>query len=136
MPSALEDKEAIRELFARYCFYTDTAQFEKFVALFVEDCDWDGGIFGRQLGRSALLESLRPGADTATKLRHFTTNSVIAIEGDEARATSYVTVLGVGGESPQIFFAGCYVDRLVRQDGLWLFRQRKIRTDLAEAELT
>ena len=30
-------------------------------------------------------------------------------------------------------FAGCYVDHLVKQNGKWLFQQRKIRTDLGEA---
>lgn len=135
MSSLLEDKDAIRDVIARYCFYTDSGQFEKYADLFTEDCDWDGGIFGRHSGRAALLASMRSSGDAATKLRHSTANIVIRVDGDEARATSYATVLGVGGETPLIFFAGCYIDQLVRREGRWLFKHRKIRTDLSEAEV-
>lgn len=133
MPSTLEDKDAIRELFAKYCFYTDSGQVEKYCALFIEDCDWDGGPFGRQQGRANLLAMLKSGGDAATKLRHHTTNLVVEVNGNEARATSYVTVYGVGEQTPGIFFVGIYFDHLVRQNGRWLFKQRKIRTDFADA---
>ncbi|MGE0383109.1 MAG: nuclear transport factor 2 family protein [Gammaproteobacteria bacterium] len=133
MPSILEDKDAIRDLFARYCFYTDSGQFEKYVALFTEDCDWDGGSFGRCQGREALLAYLKAGGDASKNLRHSTTNMVIEVQGDSATATSYVQVLGVEGQAPVIFFAGIYLDRLVRRDGRWLFAQRRIRTDFADA---
>ena len=133
MASILEEKDAIREMFAKYCFYTDSGQFEKYAALFTEDCDWDGGPFGRQQGRANLLAMLKSGGDSATKLRHSTTNIVIEVNGNEARATSYIQVLGVGGEAPVIFFAGLYFDHLVKQNGKWMFKQRKIRTDFTEA---
>jgi hypothetical protein len=133
MTSILEDKDAIREVFAQYCFYTDSGQFEKYVDLFTEDCDWDGGPFGRHQGKASLLAMLKQDRDTATKLRHSTTNSVITVNGDESRAISYVQVLGIGEPTPVIFFAGIYLDHLVRQNGRWLFRQRKLRTDFSEA---
>ena len=133
MPSILEEKDAIREMFAKYCFYTDSGQFEKYANLFTEDCDWDGGPFGRQQGRANLLAMLKSGGDASTKMRHHNTNIVIEVQGDEARASSYVTVYGVGEATPVIFFVGCYVDHLVRQNGQWLFKQRKIRADLSEA---
>lgn len=133
MSTLQEDKDAIRETMARYCFYTDSGQFEKYAELFVEDCDWDGGPFGRQQGRANLLAMLKAGGEASTKMRHSTTNIVIDVRGHDAFATSYVTVLGVGGETPLVFFAGCYIDHLVRLDGRWYFKQRKIRTDLSEA---
>jgi hypothetical protein len=132
MASIIEEKDAIREIFAKYCFYTDSGQFEKYTNLFTEDCDWDGGPFGRHQGRANLLAMLKEGGDTSTKLSHSTTNSVITVNGDEARAISYVQVLGVGESTPVVFFAGIYLDHLVKQNGRWLFKQRKLRTDFSE----
>lgn len=133
MSSILEEKDAIREMFAKYCFYTDSGQFEKYAALFTEDCDWDGGPFGRQQGRANLLAFLKSGGDAATKMRHHNTNLVIEVNGNEARATSYIQVLGIGGEMPVAYFAGIYFDHLIKQNGRWMFKQRKIRTDFSEA---
>lgn len=133
MTSILEEKDAIREMFAKYCFYTDSGQFEKYAALFTEDCDWDGGPFGRQQGRANLLAMLKSGGDASTKMRHHNTNIVIEVNGSEARATSYVTVYGVAEQTPVIFFVGTYFDHLVKQNGRWMFKQRKIRTDFADA---
>jgi hypothetical protein len=133
MPSILEEKDAIRDLFARYCFYTDSGQMEKYAALFTEDCDWDGGAFGRHQGRANVLAKMKAAGDAATKLRHLTINSLIEINGDEAHATSYILLFGVGGEAPLPVFAGLYFDHLVKLNGQWLFKQRKIRTDFQEA---
>lgn len=48
MPSAIEEKEAIRELISRYCFATDrAADPEAWANLFTEDGIRDGEAFGR-----------------------------------------------------------------------------------------
>jgi hypothetical protein len=132
MSSIQDEKTAILEVFARYCFYTDLGRAEDYANLFTEDCDWDGGPFGRQQGRANLLAFIKQGAG-ATALRHHNTNIVIDVNGNEARAASYVTVYGVAEQTPVIFFVGCYIDHLVKRDGRWYFKQRKIRTDLSEA---
>ena len=36
MPSALEDKDAIREVLAEYCFRLDDGRFDEMAALFTE----------------------------------------------------------------------------------------------------
>jgi hypothetical protein len=40
MPTPLEDKEAIRELFSEYCFRMDAFQFTELGELFTEDGEW------------------------------------------------------------------------------------------------
>jgi SnoaL-like protein len=130
MASVLEEKDSIRETMARYCFYTDSGQSEKYADLFTEDCDWDGGPFGRCLGKAALLAMHRGSGDSATKLRHVNTNVVITLNDNEAQATSYVAVIGVGETAPTIFFAGTYVDQFVKRGGRWLFKVRRIVPDI------
>ena len=55
MPSEGEEKEAIRDVLAEYCFRIDDDRFEEFAALFAEDGTWETAFgsrgFGRQLYR-------------------------------------------------------------------------------------
>jgi len=131
MTSVLEDKAAILELFAKYCFYTDACQFEKNANLFTEDCEWDGGPLGCYRGRANFMAFFKSGP--APKLRHSVSNIHIAVDGEEARAISYVQVLDTEPPTPVIAFFGIYIDHLVKLDGRWLFKQRKARTDFSEA---
>jgi hypothetical protein len=67
MPSALEEKDAIREVLAEYCFRLDDGRFAEMAALFTENGTWDTA-FGRATGRSAIAElarSLRERAGTS-----------------------------------------------------------------------
>jgi hypothetical protein len=125
----VNDRLLIQDLLSRYCAATDAGRPDQLTALFVEDCVWTGA-FGHCEGRQALLDFMSPNAASATALRHLTINSVVEGEGDEARAHSYIVVLNVGGEQPQIFFSGFYEDEFVRRDGAWLFRKRNINPTL------
>ena len=50
MPTAFEEKDAIREVLAEYCFRLDDGQFAEMAALFTENGTWDTA-FGRATGR-------------------------------------------------------------------------------------
>ena len=41
MPTALEEKDAIREVLAEYCFRLDGGDYDGMAALFTEDGTWD-----------------------------------------------------------------------------------------------
>jgi 3-phenylpropionate/cinnamic acid dioxygenase small subunit len=43
MASALEEKEAIHETVANYCFYFDGGEFDNWLSLFTDDCTYDAG---------------------------------------------------------------------------------------------
>ena len=63
MPTAVEEKDAIREVLAQYCFRLDDGRFAEMAALFTENGTWDTA-FGRATGRSAIADlarSLRAG---------------------------------------------------------------------------
>jgi uncharacterized protein (TIGR02246 family) len=128
MPIELEDKDAIREVMAEYCFRLDNDRFADMAALFTEDGTWDTA-FGKGTGRTgveALVRSMRQSATVRPRAIHHVTNIVIKLDGDSARAFSNWVVVQNGDHGPTIGSAGSYADELVRQDGRWLFRYRKI----------
>ena len=55
MPNAVEEKEAIREVLAQYCFRLDDGEFAEMAELFTENGTWDTA-FGRATGRAAIAD--------------------------------------------------------------------------------
>jgi ketosteroid isomerase-like protein len=131
MTDVQEDKEAIRELIARYCFHFDNGEFEAWLDLFTDDGVFDLGARGCFAGRAALRKFLTniPLTDGQPLMRHFVTNVIIKVHGDGARADSYVLVVR-GGDSVGISVAGRYEDRFVKVGGAWRFRERRVHFDL------
>jgi len=127
--SAIEDKDAIRETLAEYCFRLDGGRFDDMAALFVEDGVWDTA-FGKAEGRTAIAALARGLRERGPQPRprgvHLTTNIVIALAGERATVRSNWTVVQNGPQGPQIGSGGAYDDEMVRQGGRWLFRRRKI----------
>src|SRR5439155_22392599 len=133
MPSALEDKDAIREVLAEYCFRLDGGRYDDMAALFTEDGTWDTA-FGMGTGRAAIAGlardiRARAGANRPRAI-HLVTNMAIALDGDQAEVRSNWTVVQNSPENstggPKIGSGGGYLDQMVKQDGRWLFRYRKI----------
>src|SRR5689334_21873944 len=116
MTSSLEEKEAIRELMARFCFATDRQRDPQAVVnLFTEDGAWEGEAFGRVVGHEALRALIeKSGFDREVGLRHHITNILIEIKGDTAQARSYVALTQVGPEGPKPFFDGFYEDTFAK----------------------
>jgi hypothetical protein len=131
MSSALEEKDAIRELQARYCFHFDNGEFERWLDLWRDDGAFDLGRLGRFAGRDALRAFLKsiPLIDGSPLMRHCVMNSIVEVAEDRASAQSYVVVVR-GGERLGISIAGRYEDRLVKSNGRWLFQERKVLFDL------
>ena len=113
MPSALEEKDAIREVLAEYCFRLDDGRFAEMAALFTETGTWDTA-FGRATGRTAIAElarSLREGAgDQRPRGIHLVTNISIALDGASARVRSNWTVAQNSPEGSEIGSGGAYQD--------------------------
>ena len=129
MPTALEDKDAIREVLAEYCFRLDGGDFAGMAALFTADGVWDTA-FGKAEGRAAIADlardiRARAGGERPRAI-HLVTNIAIALSGDHARVRSNWTVVQNSPEGPKIGSGGGYEDEMVREDGRWLFRSRKI----------
>ena len=128
MPSLLEEKDAIRDLLAEYCFRIDNDRFTEMAALFTEDGTWDTA-FGKATGRApieALLRKIASLAPTRPRRIHSVANVVIRVDGDTAQVQSNWVVTQNSDGGPKIGSAGSYADELAKQDGRWLFKYRKI----------
>lgn len=131
MASVLEEKDAIRDLLARYCFHFDAGEFEDWLELFTPDGVFDLGPRGCISGHAGLRDFLRilPLVDGLPMTRHCVMNTIIDVEGDHAKVRSYVMVLGPG-ERVAIGVAGRYEDEIVKSAGRWRFKVRKVHFDL------
>ena len=134
MPTTLEEKDAIREVLAEYCFRLDGGRYDDMAALFSEDGTWDTA-FGKATGRAAIAQQARDiranrtqdgAGDNRPRAVHLTTNIVIALDGDRATVRSNWTVVQNSPDGPKIGSGGFYADEMVKQNGRWLFRYRKI----------
>lgn len=137
MATVLEEKDAIHETIANYCFHFDGGEFDQWVDLFTEDGRFDAGAAGVQEGKEALraFVSAIPGRvpmkDGAPMVKHCVMNEIIKVNGEEATAKSYIVVVRSKGESVLVNgLAGRYEDTLVKQGDRWLFKTRKVHFDL------
>lgn len=135
MSQALEDREAIRELLAAYCFALDECRFEELGALFAEDAEWGPQRIPQKARGPAeiaeLARSIVPLPGEGPKRRHLTTNIVIRLEGDRAQVKSNFLMVRESPGGPLLAIAGTYKDRLVRTPAGWRFRHREILNDIA-----
>lgn len=110
----LADIEAIRNQLALYGHLADGTDSEAYGALFTEDGELN--VFGNAIApRSAIVELHRANADMDKGIGHVTVNSVIEVDGDTARARSYMHNRTM-----------TYADDWRRVDGSWLIHRREI----------
>jgi hypothetical protein len=131
--NALADKDAIRELLARYCFLLDGFRLAEFAALFVADGEWisrNGKATGPE-GIERLLRGLVPEPAPGARRKHFTANIIIDLAGDRATVVSNFLVVRDSPSGPAIAVAGTYDDIVVRTSEGWKFKSRKLSHDIA-----
>lgn len=129
MASALDEKDAIREVLAEYCFRLDGGDYDGMAALFSADGTWDTA-FGKGTGRAAIAQLARDirarAGDNRPRAIHLVTNIVIALHGERATVRSNWTVVQNSPDGPKIGSGGAYADEMEKQAGEWRFRYRKI----------
>jgi len=131
--NALEDKDAIRELLARYCFLLDGYKLKEFAALFTADGEWisrNGNAKGPE-AIERLLRGLVPEPAPGKRRKHLTTNILIELTGDSATVVSNFLVVRDSEAGPVIAVAGTYDDAVVRTAEGWKFKSRRLSHDIA-----
>lgn len=129
----LSHREAIRELLARYCYLHTDHDFAGIAQLFTEDGCFES-LAGPCTGRAAIRDyylRLLPGEGAAPDRKHFISETLIDLRGEEASVTSQFLLVRDDGKGPQVAAAGRYFDELVLQGGHWRFRLRKVKLDHA-----
>jgi 3-phenylpropionate/cinnamic acid dioxygenase small subunit len=126
------DKAAIAELIARYNLAIDHNDFQGWASCFAAD-----GIFDGMIGRFHAHRELDRFTDSVKKLtadtpnlRHYVTNILTEVNGTEAHSRCFLLMTSTTKEGgSKVVIAGEYEDRLVKVDGQWLFKERKVRMD-------
>lgn len=126
MTDLATDRDAIRDLLARYTYNGDRGRLTEMTACFAADGVLE--YLGKApQGPAAIAAALASGTRDArlTFVRHHITDPLIAIDGESATARSYFTVHSNFGPD----HSGTYDDRLVRTAEGWRFAHRRVRID-------
>ncbi len=127
-----DDREAIRDVLARYVHALDNRRFAEVAAMFSLDGEWRSK-HGNAVSPAVIEARLRAttvardAGGPAQPRRHFNTNFSIQAgpDGTAEVVSTFVTVQQTEhGLAPVTL--GSYHDTLIRQGGTWLFRQRII----------
>jgi SnoaL-like domain len=141
-PQEAADRLAIRELFDAYAHCADRRDAEGQMALFTEDTRFLVFMDARSEEPTQELhgrESLAPVFDALnayTATTHFNGQSTVLLDGERATGESYciahhVTVADDGSRTLMIASIR-YLDEFVKQDGDWLFAERRLMVDWTE----
>jgi hypothetical protein len=121
------DHDQIRQVLARFIQLRDDHRFDEWGQLFTEDGKFQYGataLEGRTQIRDHVSNLLR-----ADRGKHLNLNIVIDVDGDHATVTSDVVKLDpIEGKRLEYRIAtmGRYEDELVRLDGRWQFKSRRV----------
>lgn len=121
------DHHEIRQQLARYCRGCDRADEKLMASVYAED-SWDNhghrSGHGKQFARNTVTEIL----SAARVVSHLLGQSLIWVEGDVAGAETYFHATLIyppeGGVQLLNHIAGRYVDKLTREAGRWLIKDR------------
>ena len=126
-----EDREQIRELYARYAYTVDLGRYHDWVQCFTEDGVFDSPIFGQHKGPQGLLKftALYKESQGGAQVRHVMSNVTFAIDGDRATGGCYLSYYHCKDGKVSLAALGRYVDKLRKVNGEWLFENRKVHLD-------
>jgi ketosteroid isomerase-like protein len=141
-PQEAADRLAIRELFDAYAHCADRRDAKGQMALFTEDTrflvfmDARSGEPTQELNGRESLAPVFDALNAYTATTHFNGQSTVVLNGDRASGESYciahhVTVAADGSRTLMIASIR-YLDEFVKQDGDWLFAERRLMVDWTE----
>jgi 3-phenylpropionate/cinnamic acid dioxygenase small subunit len=126
-----EDREQIRELYARYAYTVDFGQYHEWVQCFTETGVFESPIFGQHKGSDGLLKftALYKESQGGSQVRHVMSNLTFVIEGDKATGGCYLSYYHCKDGKVALAALGRYEDRLRKVNGDWRFESRKVHLD-------
>src|SRR3984885_8363304 len=103
MPTSIEDRFAINDLFVRYTTALDAGDVGTIVTCFTEDGALQRPLVGTYAGRNgirAFSERFAAVRQRGVQLRHVISNLAMTVTGDTAHATCYLTnIITTDGKS-------------------------------------
>ena len=132
----LEDRIAIRELIDAYTWCADTRNIQGHMALFTEDTNFEVYMDEKSPTPTQVVtgrKNLFPVFDDLNQYfstMHFNGQSTIQLDANRATGITYCRAyhLKVPDGVQQLMIAGIrYYDTMVKQNGAWLFAERKLK---------
>jgi ketosteroid isomerase-like protein len=130
------DRLAIRDLFDAYAHCADTRDAQGQMALFTEDAHFVVFMDARDPNPTQELhsrEALAPVFDALNAYAvtmHFNGQSTVELDGDRATGVSYCLAhhltIAADGSRTLMVAAIRYLDTMVKQNGTWLFAERRL----------
>ncbi|MEY3661100.1 MAG: nuclear transport factor 2 family protein [Pseudohongiellaceae bacterium] len=141
------DRAEIENLSNKYMVAVDAGDIETVMSTWADEgrLEWVGGVEnGKEEIRAAMsnfggarYEALPAGATARQRTRHQIVNHVIDVDGDTATTTAYW--FAMTNRTPQgdvqLLYMGHYEDLLVRVNGKWLFKTRKVYNESRDNRL-
>jgi len=126
-----EDREQIRELYARYALYIDGSKFEEWVNCFTEDGIFESPPLGKHAGHAALRKFCASYKESwaGAQVRHMMVNVSFDVHGDHAHGTCNLIYFHIKGGKTELTAVGGYRDELRKVNGNWQFAHRQVFVD-------
>jgi 3-phenylpropionate/cinnamic acid dioxygenase small subunit len=131
LTGTFEDREQIRELYARYAFTIDYGPYEDWLKCFTPDGLFDSPKFGRHVGYDGLkrFTEIYKESIGSEQVRHMITNVIFRVDGDRATGGCYLTYYHCKSGRATLEAVGRYDDQLRKVGGEWLFQSRRVYID-------
>ena len=132
----LEDRIAIRELVDAYTYCADTRDIRGHMALFTTDTNFEVYMDERNPAPTQVVkgrENLYPifnDLNQYLSTMHFNGQSTVKLDVDRATGITYCRAyhLSTADGAQKLMIAGIrYYDTMVKQAGIWLFAERKLK---------
>jgi hypothetical protein len=132
----MQDRIAIRDLIDAYTYCADTRNIESHMALFTEDTQFEVYMDEKIPEPTQVVKgnkNLFPifnDLNQYDSTMHLNGQCTIKMDGDRATATTYCRAyhLKLQNGTQKLMVAGIrYFDTIVKQNGQWLFAQRKLK---------
>ena len=141
-PEEAADRLAIRELIDAYARCADRRDAAGQMALFTDDSHFavymDATLDEptQELHGRDALAPVFDDLNTYVSTTHFNGQSTVVLDGRRAAGESYCLAhhlsVGEDGRRTMMIAALRYLDELVKQDGVWLFAERRLMVDWTE----
>lgn len=124
--SERDDRGDIGELLIRYATGIDRRDWPLFRTVFTPDCELDYGEIGQWSGVDAVTEFMQLAHAAAGHTLHRITNRAVDLDGDRAKARSYVDGLIMAADNRSgVNAVGFYDDEIVRTPQGWRIARRR-----------
>jgi len=126
-----EDREQIRELYARYAITIDNSRFDEWVNCFTADGTFESPLLGKFTGVENLHRFTRQYHESwaGGGVRHMMVNVSFDVQGDTATGTCNLIYFKVHDGKSEYLLTGGYHDTLRKEQGEWRYTHRKVYLD-------